>query len=244
MQQNNQEQAAVAAAVADCFINVPDVTLPNGDIVPSFRVGQYAATRGADGKATVTADAAPWVQINFADAKQACAAAGYGLITETQWLAIAWDASQQDCNWTKGKVGEGKLFRGIRKGKVSEAQPGNVEPASAKERRWLTLSNGERICDFNGNVFQWVFDDVQGDEAGLIAKAFAADSPSLATAPYSSETKGMGWRPDAGANWSGYALVRGGCWLSESHAGAFRLSSDWPGNAYDGVGFRCTQPGL
>ena len=244
MQTTHAETSAVAAAITDCFITVPETTLPNGTVVPSFRVGQYAATQGADGKATVTADAMPWVRINFRDAIAACQAAGYALITETQWLAIAWNASQQDCNWTKGKVGEGKLFRGIRKDKVSEAQPGNVEPVSAKERRWLTLSNGERICDLNGNVFQWVFDDVQGDENGLIAKAFAADSPSIATAPFPSMEKGMGWRPSAGSNWSGDALVRGGFWSSESLAGAFRLNCGWPGGAYDGVGFRCTQPGL
>lgn len=228
----------------DKFITVPEITLPNGVIVPSFQAGQYAATRGEDGKATVTADAAPWVRINYHDAIKACEASGYKLITELQWLAIAWDASQQDCNWTKGKVGKGDLFRGIRNGHVSSAQPGTYEPTDSKEHRWLTLSNGERICDLNGNVWQWVFDDVQGDDQGLIAKAFSADSPSLSTAPYPSEKKGMGWRPGSGADWSGGALLRGGCWGSESDAGAFGLDRGWPGGGRDSVGFRCTKPGL
>jgi len=226
----------------DQFIQVPETTLPGGVIVPAFSAGQYACTQGDDGKAAVAADSAPWVRINFAEAKAACEKAGYKLITELQWLAIAWNASQQDCNWTKGKVGEGKLFRGIRNGNYSSAQPGNVEPADKKERRWLTLSNGERICDLNGNVFQWVFDDVQGDEAGLIAKAFDKESPSIATSPYPSEENGMGWRPSAGSNWSGRALIRGGGWGSESLAGAFSLRRGWPYCRYDTVGFRCTQP--
>jgi formylglycine-generating enzyme required for sulfatase activity len=222
------------------FITIPETTLPSGLVVPGFQVGQYVCTQGDDGKAVVTPDGAPWVNINYAEAKEACQKAGYKLLTERQWLAIAWNASQQDGNWTKGKVGDGKLFRGLRKSNVSGAQPGNVEPADKKERRWLTLSNGERICDLNGNVWQWLFDDVQGDENGLIDKAFAADSPSLTTAPYPSLKKGMGWRPDAGTNWSGNALIRGGCWDSESYAGAFLLDYGWPAYRYVNVGFRCT----
>jgi formylglycine-generating enzyme required for sulfatase activity len=229
-------------STSDLFITIPEVTLPNGTIVPSFRVGQYVCTQGADGKAAITAEGTPWVRINFDEAQAACIVAGYALITELQWLAIAYDASQQAGNWTKGQVGEGKLFRGIRRWNYQAAQPGNVQPADAKERRWLTLSNGERICDLNGNVYQWVFDDVQGDEQGLVARAFAADSPSLAIAPYFSMKKGMGWRPDAGTDWSGRALIRGGFRDSEAVAGAFDLYGDWPGYRYDNVGFRCTKP--
>ena len=249
---NTMAEAIPAAAdgmLADSFIVVPETTLPCGTVVPSFMVGQYACTKGpmvrSDGetkrRAAVIATDAPWVRINFDEAKTACMKAGYALITELQWLAIAHDAARQDCNWTKGKVGEGKLFRGIRRGDVYSAQPGSFEPEHAKERRWLTLSNGERICDLNGNVFQWIFDDVQGGENGLVAKAFAEDSPSL-QAPYPAMEKGMGWRPSAGANWSGYALFRGGYWFSEAYAGAFRLHYDWPDSRDDYVGFRCTKP--
>lgn len=233
--------AAADGTLADCFITVPEVTLPGGIVVPSFLVGQHACTQGSDGRAAVVATDAPWVRINFEEAKAACMKAGYALITELQWLAIAHDAARQDCNWTKGKVGEGKLFRGIRRGDVYSAQPGSFEPEHAKERRWLTLSNGERICDLNGNVFQWVFDNVQGDENGLVARAFAEDSPSL-QAPYPAMEKGMGWRPSPGANWSGRALLRGGYWYSGASAGAFYLGRVWPDYRGGDVGFRCTKP--
>lgn len=234
---------APATKPANAFITVPEVTLPGGIVVPSFRVGQFAASKGADGLVAVTAEGAPWVRINYHDAAAACAAAGLAMITETQWLAIATDAARQDCNWTKGKVGHGKLFSGIRKGNVDSAQPGTYEPEDAKERRWLTLSNGERICDINGNVWQWVRDDVHGDEQGLTT-IIKADSPSLTTAPYPSMKKGMGFRPDGECDWSGRALIRGGCWLSGRDAGAFYLGYVWPSNAYDIVGFRCTLPDL
>ena len=222
------------------FITTPEITLPCGTVVPPFEVGQFACSKGDDGKAIVVADRAPWVNISYHNAHKACADAGFKMITELQCLALAYDASQQACNWTKGKVGEGKLFRGLRKGNVSSAQPGNIEPSDSKEHRWLTLSNGERICDINGNVFSWVFDDVQGDDKGLTT-IIKADSPSLTTAPYPSEEKGMGWRPDGERNWSGSALVRGGDWYSGSLAGVFLLGSDWPGDEGGSVGFRCTK---
>jgi hypothetical protein len=136
------------------FVTVPETTLPNGTIVPSFEVGQYACSKDAENKLAINADGNPWVRISYHDARNSALDAGIKLITELQWLAIAHNAAYQDCNWTKGKVGEGKLFRGLHKSNVSRAQPGNHEPTDPKERRWLTLSNGERICDMNGNLYQ------------------------------------------------------------------------------------------
>ena len=223
------------------FITVPETTLPNGTVVPSFQVGQYLASHGPADVPQINAASEPWTEINYHDARKACDGAGYKLLTELQALAIAHDIANQDINWTGGKVGEGSLYQGLHKDTVSEAQPGDFESPDPEERRWHQLSNGERIYDFAGNAFNWIFDDVQGDENGLVAKAFAADSPSLTTAPFASMTKGTGWRPDAGANWSGHALMRGGCWCSEAYAGVFYLSNDWPGRDYGSVGFRCTK---
>jgi hypothetical protein len=52
----------------------------------------------------------------------------------------------------------------------------------------------------------------------------------------------MGWRPESGDDWSGFALIRGGFWVSNSFAGAFCLDNDWPDYEYGNVGFRCTKP--
>jgi hypothetical protein len=82
---------------------------------------------------------------------------------------------------------------------------------------------------------------VQGDARGVIAKPFAKDSPSI-TIPFPGEQRGQGWTPSAGDNWSGGALIRGGCWNSEADAGVFGLGYVWPGSRSDGVGFRCTLP--
>lgn len=221
------------------FITVPETTLPNGTVVPSFQVGQYACSKGEDGKAIVTLEGKPWVRINYHEARQACTDSGFDLITETQWLAIARDVSQQACNWTGGKKGSGYLFQGLRNRTVSEAQPGNYIPPNSSEHRWLTLSNGEHICDLSGNIYQWVFDNVQGDAIGIIARNFANESPSITTAPYPSEESGMGhydvW------DWSGDALVRGASYQCGPAAGAFLLDFMSPIHCGPRVGFRCTR---
>lgn len=235
----------IAATVksASIFITVPEVTLPGGKVVPSFQVAQYISSRGPAGIPQSVADAMPWVEVNYDEARKACAVAGYDLLTETRALAIAYDISLQDINWTGGKVGAGKIFQGIHKGNVSEAQAGTYESDDAEERRWHQLSNGERIYDFAGNCYTWVFDDVQGDENGLTG-TIAADSISITTAPAKSQKSGMGWYPEGDANWSGRALVRGGCWFSGSGAGVFRLDDGGPERRYYDGGFRCTTNGL
>jgi hypothetical protein len=221
------------------YITVPQVTLPDGTVVGSFLAAKYLSSCGAGGYAISIADGKPWVRINYDDARKACLLSGVTLILESQALAIAYDISQQDINWTGGKVGSGSIYQGLHLNSISEAKPASFEPQES-ERRWHQLSNGERIYDFAGNAFTWVFDNVQGDIDGKNSK-IAADSISLTTAPYPSEEKGTGWRPDGARDWSGYALVRGGCWCSESYAGVFYLGGVWRGSENGSVGFRCTK---
>lgn len=232
---------SATASASNVFVTVPDVKLPNGVTVPSFTVGKYLSSKGPVDTVQITATGMPWVEINHDEARAASADAGLALITELQYLAIAHDIVGQDINWTGGKVGEGKVFQGLHKNTASGPLAAAIESLDPEERRWHQLSNGEKVYDFAGNVFSRVFDDVQGDERGLVAKPFAEDSPSIATAPYPSMTKGMGWRPRAGSDWSGLALVRGGYWGGGDGAGVFRLSGDWPDYRLDNVGFRCTK---
>jgi hypothetical protein len=226
------------------FVSIPATTLPNGTVVPAFRVGRYLCSRGPDGKPTITPDGKPWVEISYHAGRQACADAGYALLTESQALALALQIASVDANWSEGKVGAGDLKQGLRNWTVRAAQPGTFTPSDPIEDRWFALPNGERICDAAGNAYAWIFDDVQGDAAGLVAKKFTKKSPSISTAPFPSLERGMGWYPKAGSEWSGDALLRGGCWLSGSSAGVFRLGGGWPDSEFDYVGFRCTLPGL
>jgi formylglycine-generating enzyme required for sulfatase activity len=222
----------------NAFITVPETKLPCGLIVPSFQVGQFAASKSADGKVASNEAGIPWTRITYDEARQACADSGFDMVTETQWLALAWDVVNQPCNWTKGEVGKGKLFRGLRYGTVMSPQPGNYVSPDEKERRWLTLSNGERICDLNGNVWQWVFDDLDGDKDGVLTGPKDPSSPSFKTAPYPSEKKGMGFITTfLGRN--GSVPVRGGYWSSAAMGGVFALLlSAARSVAYNSLGFR------
>jgi formylglycine-generating enzyme required for sulfatase activity len=235
-----REVAPAATAVQNLFVTVPQTTLPNGTVVPAFRVGQYLCSMGADGKAAVTREGVPWTRIDYRAARQACAAAGFSLISELQALALAHHIAQQDINWTGGKVGAGALLQGLRNDTVERAQPGTFVPEDMNEARGFRLATGEIVFDVAGNAYTWVFDDVQGDAEGIVARPFAADSPSITTAPAPSGEKGVGWYPKAGRDWAGCALIRGGGWGSGSCAGAFRLGYVWPDYAHDNVGFRCT----
>lgn len=226
------------------WVRVCAMILPDGRIVPPFKYAKYPCSKGTDGKIALDASAKPWVNIKYADAVGACKAAGYQLTRETQELAIRLNISQQDINWTGGKVGDGKIYQGIHKGNVSSAQAADYVSSDPEERSWHELSNGERVYGLAGNIWTWTFDDVQGNDQGIVAGRIAADSISLTTAPYPSEKKGMGYRPTGGVDWSGYALVWGGCWGSEDYAGVFYLSFDWPDYGGYSVGFRCTKPSL
>lgn len=227
--------------ITDLLIPVPETTLPDGTIVPAFQVGQYACSQSDDGKVIVTADRKPWRNINYHNARKACSDVGYALITELQYLAIAHQIVNQDENWTGGKVGDGEVYRGLHKGNLSGPQDGLYESSEATERRWHVLANGKRIYDMSGNIYSWVFDDVQGDENGIIAKKFAKDSPTVTTAPYKSREHGIGDTGVGSGDWSGDALIRGGCWRSGGYAGVFSLHDGWPGGGGDVIGFRCTK---
>ena len=233
--------SATGAQPAD-FLVVPEVTLPCGVTVPGFAVARNLASRGRHGRVVVAAGAAPWVNISYHGARHVCAGAGWALMTELQALAIAFDVAWQGINWTGGAVGAGHLFQGLHKGTFDGAQPACVESPDPEERRWLELSTGERIYDFAGNAFSWVYDDVQGNEQGVVVRTFAAGSPTIATAPGEPMQRGLGWWPRAGSDWWGRALARGGCWSSQSGAGVFLVVDERPRTERNYIGFRPTLP--
>ncbi len=224
------------------FVTVPRRVLPGGRLVPAFHYAKYPCAKGADGKALLSPSEKPWVNVSYRAAVAACDAAGYQLARESQELAIRLDICEQDINWTGGKVGEGKVYQGLHLGTVTRAQPADYVSCNSLERSWHQLSNGERVYGLAGNIYTWSFDDIQGDASGVTNKAFDAGTASIATAPYPSKKKGMGYVPDSGTDWSGRALVRGGCWSDEDLAGVFLLRSAYPDDDLDYVGFRCTKP--
>jgi hypothetical protein len=240
-QETTTEQAAVAEVEQNQFVSVPGKTLPGGQVVASFMVGKYLSAFDGAGKVIVTESAVPAASINYSAARMACEAAGFKMLTLSQSAALALDIAGVAENWTGGEVGQGDLMQGLHLGSVRGAVAGTYVPTNEIERRGFKLSNGEVIFDAAGHLYTWIFDDVQGDENGVVARAFAEDSPAVCASPFPSEEQGMGWYPDAGDDWSGYALVRGGYWGSVSFAGVFHLGNVSPVRGGDRVGFRCTK---
>ncbi|MFC3336930.1 hypothetical protein [Paracandidimonas soli] len=226
------------------FVEIPETTLRGSEvIVAPFLVSRYLACKDDTGAAYISATEKPTTRINFYDSREACHQAGFELITNLQYLAIAQLIAETSENWTGGAVGEGSLRQGLRKGSVLAAQANDYEPSDPDERRWFVLPSGERIYDVAGHLFSWVVADIEGDpKTGLVNKPFIAGSPSIATAPYPRLEKGMGWYPKAGADGSGGALIRGGCFYSLEYAGVFCLVVVWPDLECANVGFRCTKP--
>lgn len=229
----------------DCYITVPEHRIDGTDIiVPSFRVAQFPAGRGLNDIPISTPEAMPWNNISFEEAERVCNAAGRPQISVLRAIAINQQINAHDENWTGGKIGEGEVFKGIHASEVSAPVPGNHEPAGKDQRTWHVLANGERIYHWVGNLYQYMRDDLHGDEKGLVrAGGLPKDSLLLTLPPYPSMEKGQGCRPDSYLeDWSGYALIRGGRWCSNSYAGVFALSRFYPRVEWDYVGFRSTKP--
>ena len=229
------------------FTRVPTTHLPGGLVVQSFEVSTFLCCQDPESRAPRAGShvaSTPWVRVSYFAASAACRAAGWSLITERQWLAIAHDAAGQNCNWTGGKFGLGKLKQGLRKRSILYPASGMYQPDDESEARWKTLSNGQKLCDFGGNAWSWVYDDIQGSPEGA-AGVVDPDSPSVTTAPCDPRADGMGIFPKAGPSrmvWDDRGLIRGGGCRSGKDAGAFALYAALLNGQYAMVGFRATRP--
>lgn len=246
------------------FVPVPETHLPCGRVVPAFEVSQFLCVKWiVDGhlgeakkmvspagplpsnpdahvQAASMADLPPWTWITYLQAVRACEASGWKLIRESQWLAIAHNVARRGENWTGGEVGAGRLLQGLHKASVDQPSAGLLMPNSTKESRWKTLSNSHRICDFGGNAWSWIHDDIQGAPDGT-ARIIEPHSISLTTAPYPPREQGMGIRPTDRRAWDGRALIRGGAWRGGKDAGAFAIYAARVPFGYRSVGFRATR---
>ncbi|MCY4523314.1 MAG: hypothetical protein OXB84_01110, partial [Halobacteriovoraceae bacterium] len=61
-----------------------------------------------------TPEDSPWHKISQIDAKTACKSlgAGYDLISNPEWMTIAWNIESQAKNWSENFLAKGCLYRG------------------------------------------------------------------------------------------------------------------------------------
>ncbi len=263
---------------------VPTFVCPTGWIkVPGdsaygtndFCVMKYEA-KNVSSVATSQAANTPWSTITQTAAITACRAlgTGYDLISNGQWMTIGANVAARASNWTTGTVGSGDLFAGHNDNSPTsscaassndslfyvESNCTNVSTGDTTEqRRTHTLSNGEVIWDFSGNVSEWVIYMNRGDKpspgAAWRQYTLAAVKTGTTTTPIKdlvptnavksfwldtwNSTQSIGqFYP--GANDAGGVLHRGGAWSNTVNAGVFsaNLGNDTSySNAL--VGFRC-----
>ncbi|MFZ2544498.1 MAG: hypothetical protein WAW80_00805, partial [Candidatus Saccharimonadales bacterium] len=250
-----------------------------------FFVMKYQAKNDGSNNAISVATGTPWVSISqrVAIDKSMAIGTNYHLITEPEWMTIATDILWVDSNWTGGTVGSGQLYRGH-----SDNNPANALDASTtdsngyygtgnsaadpvgsgkEQRRTLTLSNGEVIWDFAGNVWEWTDAWILGrdqptveasdDSAGTyfnyrqwtaINKRIGAMSYAMPTNRGWNTSQGLGQiysRDDtatSNSNTTQYGFLRGGPWNDGTNAGVFALAlSVGPAGTSAGIGFRVSR---
>lgn len=233
-----------------------------------FCVAKYEAKDNGSGKAVSQANGLPWVSISQVDAMTAASGAcsGCHLITDAQWLTIAQNIVGVASNWSGGAVGSGYIYGGH-----SNNSPPNALAASSSDsdgyngtgdvsgsqRRTLTLSNGQVIWDFVGNVWEWTTGQTTGGQPGLSGettpswKEWNAVNVTGSLSPNPFPAYGVpaasGWTSAQGmgklySNVSDTALRgfrRGDYWYNSGNAGLYSLNlSNSPYSAFNFVGFR------
>ena len=189
----NTTETAANLSCPTGYIRVPGNSLYQ---TKDFCVMKYEAKTGsATVAATTKAADNPVVSISQTNAITACSlnGAGYGLITNAEWMTIARNIEAQNSNWRNGIIGSadasgGGLWRGHSDNNPPNALAANIDdnlsyegtgnanetPVASRERRTHTLSNGEIIWDLSGNVWEWTDDTILGkDQPTVISTGFS-----------------------------------------------------------------------
>ena len=236
--------------------------------------------KNVGGVATSQAANTPWVSISATNAFAKCrdiSADGYNgdfaLISNPEWMTIARNMENEGANWYGGVFGVSgsMLARGhsdnVPAGALAVSDTtnpysdtsgdsaGDAMGSGWEQRRTHTLSNGNVVWDFAGNVYEWVDWDAFNDNvftkgptnvepgtwfnvtdvSGDVQESDLSPSGSYILASANGYL-GMGrWTGGNGA-----ASVRGGYWGFGVSSGVFTLSLGFlPNYTLTNVGFRC-----
>ena len=211
--------------------------------------------KNVSGVATSQASGTPWVSINQDQAKAACESIGAHLITNAEWMAIARDIESVKSNWTGTVLNRGNSN--------SSAAMDGTDPLSGVNKRTHTLSNGQVIWDFAGNVWEWVDDTIAQGEQYINFNQNASNwyefnatdlfkvaqklpytevGPKETYATPSSNGLGRIYINTSNGSSANRAFLRGGAWGNGADAGVFALAlGNSPTYLNAGIGFRCAR---
>ena len=177
--------------LASCGIKACDVNwtkIPGNSslLVNDFCVMTYEA-RNFSGVAVSTANGSvPWGNINLSNAQGNCSVlgAGYHLIRDREWIAIADNAASVAANWDSGVVGSGSLYVG-NTGVNSSASYDGADPDTGigNSTAQLFLSNGQSIWHFSGNLWEWTDGSVFEDRTSSSGCFLNGTTPGCQTDP-------------------------------------------------------------
>lgn len=178
------EHVSLALGCPTGFIAVPGNSTFG---TSNFCVMKYEAKNDGSSNAVSQASGTPWVSINRANAidRATAACSGCHLISEAEWLTLAYNVMSVPSNWSGGSVGTGYIYGGHvynNPGTPLAASTddtdglngitgGTGSSSNLNSRRTLTLTNGEVIWDVSGNVYEWVNADLAVGQPG-----YASDS--------------------------------------------------------------------
>jgi len=230
---------------------------------------QYEAKGKTSGIATSKAGEAPWTGISQENAIKECEKINAHLITNAEWMAIARDIEAQGANWTNGVVGgaDAMINRGFTNTsntgvapntgpgyeyntKANEVGPSTDANATHEYKRTHTLSNGQTIWDFSGNVWEWVDHTIAKDDVSSTAgwtefsSATFNDThlPKSQVIPLEAIPSTLGGGKIYYGSADPRAFLRGGDWNNGANAGVFALNLNYsPSDSNTDIGFRCAR---
>lgn len=199
---------------------------------------------------------APWATITQLDSIAACKSIGAHLINNAEWMALARNIESVSSNYTSGVLKRGNVGDAA----TGDYDGGNPEAgAVANSLATLSLSNGQTINHFSGNVWEWVDYTITGANSQPQTPSIAAWAwgeinsitnwgTTLSYGMVGPKNTSLNGSSGAGRIYyqstytSERALLRGGAWDNTSAAGVFalKLGSSTTLTAAD-IGFRCAR---
>lgn len=213
-----------------------------------------------------------WVEIQAfekSDAinKSIAACDGCHLITDAEWLTIAQNIASVPSNWPYGIVGTGYIFSGHNDNSPANPLVASLDDnngyyatgnTSGNQKRTLTLTNGEVIWDFAGNVSEYTsnqasslsqpgkasqtaYEWTQWDVVTNIGSMPVNSSPVFANPIASSwnTAKGIGAIYTNPSATTVTSVTRGGSWATSTNAGIYSMNLSFPASTSSpSIGFR------